>query len=75
MDTVLHTKFIYDENGNKIEAIISIEEYNEYKKLKEQYLFGEPYEETEDDLFLSDEDKKDIEEIRNMKDKKTLEEL
>ncbi len=28
MDTILHTKFVYDDSGRKIEVILPIDEYN-----------------------------------------------
>lgn len=43
MDTELHPKFIYDEHGNKIEAIISIEEYEKLERILDLIEHSEIY--------------------------------
>lgn len=43
MNIALHPKFIYDEYGKKIEAIIPIEEYEELKELLDLVEYSEIY--------------------------------
>lgn len=68
-------QYVIDDNGNKISVLLSIQEYNELVKLKEKLLLGEDYEETEDDLILSDKEKKEIEELRKERKKGNLKQL
>jgi hypothetical protein len=62
MDTVLHPKFFYDENGNKIEAIISIEEYEKLEKILDLIEHSDIYrlikerEATPDDDYLKSDE-------------------
>jgi Mn-dependent DtxR family transcriptional regulator len=62
MDTVLHPKFIYDEDGNKIEAIISIEEYEKLEKILDLIEHSDIYrlikerEATPDDDYLKSDE-------------------
>ncbi len=68
-------QYVVDEKGNKVNVIISIQEYNEYIKLKSKLLFGSDYEETEEDLILSKEEQKEIEKLRMERKKGNLKKL
>ena len=68
-------QYVVDDRGSKVSVLLSIQEYNDYLKLKERFLFGENYEETEEDLIITADEKKAIEKLRVERKKGNLKQL
>jgi hypothetical protein len=56
-------KYLTDENGNITDVVLNINLFDNLPdEIKDFLLFGEPYEETDKDLILTDDDKQSLEE-------------
>ena len=69
-------KYLTDEKGNITDVVLNIDIFNSLPdEIKDFLLFGEPYEETEEDLYLSDEEKNEIKGLRKERKKGNLKKL
>jgi hypothetical protein len=66
-------KYLLDENQNITDVVLNIKLFEELPtKIKDDLMFGKPYEEDENDLILSEEEYKDFDEaMKELKDGKT----
>ncbi len=56
-------KYLTDEKGNITDVVLNIDIFNSLPdEIKDFLLFGEPYEETDKDLILTEDDKQSLEE-------------
>lgn len=68
-------QYVVNNDGNKTGVLLSIKEYNELLELKNRYILENEYEETEDDLILTDKEKEEIKQLRVERRKGNLKKL